>query len=130
MLPIGTNCCPMSCRGIESKRSSIGTTPYALVYGHDVVLPLEITVQSLRVASQNQLSHLEYQDAMMSEMDDLGEKQIKPLNSIIFQKLRVVEIYNKKVKTKSFQERELVWKVILPIWVKDLKLGKWSPPWK
>ena len=32
-----------------SKRSSTGTTPYALVYGHDAVLPVEIGVKSLRV---------------------------------------------------------------------------------
>lgn len=48
--------------------------PYALVYGHDTVLPLEIIVQYLRVANQYQLSRIEYQEAMMSEMDDLGEK--------------------------------------------------------
>jgi hypothetical protein len=29
---------------------SINTTPYSLVYGHDAVIPIEITVKSLRVA--------------------------------------------------------------------------------
>ncbi|XP_050368898.1 uncharacterized protein LOC126786994 [Argentina anserina] len=32
-----------------SKRTLTGTTPYALMYGHDAVLPMEINVQSLRV---------------------------------------------------------------------------------
>lgn len=45
---------------------------------------------------------------MMSEMDDLREKQLEALSFIIFQKLRVVKIYNKKVKAKSFQKGELV----------------------
>ena len=33
-----------------SKRLSINTTPYSLVYGHDAVIPVEITVKLLRVA--------------------------------------------------------------------------------
>lgn len=91
-----------------SKRSSTRTMPYALVYGHDAVLPLEITIQSLRVKNQNQLSHIDYQDATIFEIDDLIERQLKALNSIISQKQKVTEVYNKKVKTKSFHERKLV----------------------
>jgi hypothetical protein len=56
-----------------SKKLSINTTPFSLVYGHDAVLPVEVIVQSLRVARQNQLSHTDYGDAMMAEMDDLDE---------------------------------------------------------
>ncbi|KAL6129039.1 hypothetical protein ACLB2K_072392 [Fragaria x ananassa] len=38
-----------------SKRTPTGTTPYALMFGHYVVLPFEINVQSLRVQEQHQL---------------------------------------------------------------------------
>ena len=72
----------------------INTTPFSLVYGHDAVLPVEVTVQSLRVARQNQLSHTDYEDAMMAEMDDLDEAQVAALNSIILQKQRVIKNYN------------------------------------
>jgi transposase InsO family protein len=65
------------------KRLSINTTPFSLVYGHDAVLPVEVTVQSLRVARQNELSHIDYENAMMAEMDDLDEAQVAALNSII-----------------------------------------------
>jgi hypothetical protein len=34
---------------------------------------MEITVQSLRVVRQNQLSRTGYEDAMMAEIDDLDE---------------------------------------------------------
>ena len=47
---------------------------------------MEVTVQSLKVARQNQLSHTDYEDAMMAEMDDLDEAQVAALNSIILQK--------------------------------------------
>lgn len=90
------------------KRSSIGTTPYALVYGHDVVLPFKNTVQFLRVANQNQLSHIEYKEALTSKMDDLNERLHEALNSIILQKQKVAKVYNRKVKAKSFHEGELV----------------------
>jgi hypothetical protein len=72
----------------------INTTPFSLVYGHDAVLLVEVTVQSLRVARQNQLSHTNYEDAMMAEMDDLDEAQVAALNSIILQKQRVIKNYN------------------------------------
>ena len=38
-------------------------------------------------------------------------------------------MYNKRIKAKSFAIGDLVWKVILPIGVKDPYLGKWSPNW-
>jgi hypothetical protein len=66
-----------------SKRLSINTTPYSLVYGHDAVIPIEITVKSLRVARQNQLSHVDYESAMLAELDDIDEQQIAALNSIM-----------------------------------------------
>ena len=51
------------------------------------------------------------------------------LDSIVVQKQKVFEMYNKRIKAKSFAIGDLVWKVILPIGVKDPYLGKWSPNW-
>ena len=40
-------------------------------------------------------------------------------------------IHKKKVaQGKSFEEGELVWKVVLPISSKDIELGRWSPNWE
>jgi hypothetical protein len=44
--------------------------------------------------------------------------------------LRVARAYNKRVKGKSFQIGDLVWKTILPIGSKNNKFKKWSPNWK
>jgi hypothetical protein len=84
-----------------SKKLNINTTPFSLVYGHDAVLPVEVTVQSLRVARQNQLSHTDYGDAMMAEIDDLDEAQVAALNSIILQKQRVIKSYNRRIRPKT-----------------------------
>ena len=60
-----------------SKRLSINTTPYSLVYGQDVVILVEITVSSLKVAKQNQLSHIDYESAMLAELDDIDSMSNK-----------------------------------------------------
>ncbi|XP_043687647.1 uncharacterized protein LOC122638862 [Telopea speciosissima] len=39
-----------------SKRTTTGTTPYALTFGHNAILPMEVTVRSLRVARQYEMS--------------------------------------------------------------------------
>ena len=113
-----------------SKRSSIGTTPYALVYGHDAVLPVEIGIKSLRVKNQNDLTNCQYQQAMNMELEDIDEQRIRALNSIQLQKKRAAKCYNKRVQHRTFDEGDLVWKTILPIGLKDSKFGKWSPNWE
>ncbi|XP_062021144.1 uncharacterized protein LOC133737640 [Rosa rugosa] len=39
-----------------SKRAATSTTPFALTYGHDAMLPVEMQIQALRVAEQNSLT--------------------------------------------------------------------------
>ena len=113
-----------------SKRLSINATPYSLVYGHDIVIPGEITMWSLRVAKQNQLSHIDYESAMLAELDDIDEQQISTLNSIMIQIKKVATAYDKIIKPKLFSIGDMVWKVILPLGTKDHFLGKWSPNWE
>ena len=55
---------------------------------------------------------------------------MKALKEIEKDKLRVARAYNKKVKLKSFQVGDLVWKTILPLGMKSNKFGKWLPSWE
>ena len=91
-----------------SKRMSINTTPYSLVFGHDAVFPMEITVRSMRITRQNELTHLDYQDAMFAELDEIDEARMAALDSIVVQKQKVSKIYNKRIKAKSFAIGDLV----------------------
>ena len=59
-----------------SKRDSTGVSPYSLTYGHDVVLPMELVVLSLRVSRKNGLNPQEYSEAMMMEIEALDGKNI------------------------------------------------------
>ncbi|XP_050117640.1 uncharacterized protein LOC126595364 [Malus sylvestris] len=47
-----------------SKRAGTGTTPYALTFGQDAVLPMEINVSSVRIQNQFGLHSAEYIEAM------------------------------------------------------------------
>ena len=60
--------------------------------------------------------------AMMDNIDEVTDKRLKALKEIEKDKLRVARAYNKKVRPKSFQVDELVWK--------SNKFGKWSPVWE
>jgi len=64
---------------------------------------------------------------MMDNIDELTNKRLRALKKIENDKLRVARDYNKKVKGKSFQVGELVWKTILPLGMKSNKFSKWSP---
>ena len=58
-----------------SKREATGTSPFALTFGHDVILPLEVCVPSLRVAKQNDLTPAEFSEAMLMELEDVDEER-------------------------------------------------------
>ncbi|XP_059623048.1 uncharacterized protein LOC132266212 [Cornus florida] len=62
----------------NSKRSNTGITPYMLTYGHDAVLPVEITIKSTRVAFQNKLTLTDYNHIMLVELETLMKSVLIP----------------------------------------------------
>ena len=100
------------------------------MYDQEAVLPAEVNLDAYRLAKQNDLSAVDYYNSMMDNIDEVTDKRMKALKEIEKDKLRVARAYNKKVKDKSFQVGDLVWKTILPLWMKSNKFGKWSPSWE
>ncbi|CAL8988514.1 unnamed protein product [Prunus brigantina] len=109
-----------------SKREATGMTPYALTYGHDAILPMEIAVQSLRIAYQHDLVGEDYSQAMLLELEGLDASGIDTLNKLLARKASVSRAYNKRVKNKSFEEGEIVWKAVLPLGTHIAGYGKWA----
>jgi hypothetical protein len=70
------------------------------------------------------LSDVDYHNLMLNRLDEVSEERVKALCEIERNKLRVARAYNKKVKEKSFQVGDLVWKTILPIGSRSNKFGK------
>ncbi|XP_070672477.1 uncharacterized protein [Malus domestica] len=63
-----------------SKRAGTGITPYALTFGQDAVLPVEINVSSVRIQNQFGLHSEEYIEAMCQGIEDLDVARIEALN--------------------------------------------------
>jgi hypothetical protein len=113
-----------------SRHGATKVMPFELVYGQEAVLPVEVNLNAYRLAKQNDLSTIVYHDLMMDNIDEVTNVRLKALKEIEKDKARVAKAYNKKVKSKSFQVGELVWKTILPIGSKSNKFGRWSPTWE
>jgi hypothetical protein len=85
-----------------SKHSATNVTPFELVYGQEVILPIELNLDALCLAQQNELSTIDYHNLMFNKLDEPLDERIKALGVIERDKLRVARAYNKRVKEKSF----------------------------
>jgi hypothetical protein len=73
------------------------------------------------------LSTVDYHNLMLDKLDEVLDERVKALGEIERDKLSIARAYNKKVKEKLFQVRDLIWKRILPIGCRSNKFGKLSP---
>jgi hypothetical protein len=113
-----------------SKHRATKVSPFELVYGQEAMLPVEISLNVVRLAKQNDLTVGDYYNSMMDNIDEVTDKRVTALGEIEKDKIMVAKAYNKNVKAKSFQVGDLVWKTVLPLRSKDRKFGKWSSSWE
>jgi hypothetical protein len=112
-----------------SRHRAMKVTPFELVYGQEAVLPVEVSLQNLRITEQDYLSAKEYIELMMDKVDEAPESRLKVLEEIE-KKVEIAKAYNKCVVEKSFQVVDLVWKMILLLGTQSGKFDKWSPSWE
>jgi hypothetical protein len=72
------------------------------------VLPVEVSLQNMRVTRQDYLSAKEYTELMMDKVDEAPESRLKALEEIEKEKVKIAKAYNKRVVKKSFQVGDLV----------------------
>jgi hypothetical protein len=113
-----------------SKHCATKVSPFELVYGHETFFPLEISLNAIRCARQNDLSVGDYHNLMMDNIDEVTDKRMVYLREIVRDKVVVAKAYNKRVKAKSFQVGDLVQKTILPLRSRDQEFSKWLPRWE
>ena len=65
-----------------SIRSSTGVTPYSLVYGMKVVLPIEMGVRSLRTVLESEIPKVDWLQSKYDQLCMLDEKRLKALYHI------------------------------------------------
>jgi hypothetical protein len=91
---------------------------------------VEVNLDALWIAQQNELSAKDYHDLMLDRLDEVSNERVKTLGEIERDKLMVARAYNKRVKEKSFWVGDFVWKMILSIGSRSNKFRKWSPNWE
>jgi hypothetical protein len=110
-----------------SIRTSIGMTPYSLVYGLEAVLPAEMEAKYLRKILESQIPEVEWVKARYEELVLTDEKRLKALYHVQRYQGRMACAFNKKVKPRNLKEGDLV--------IKELKApmfdprGKFKPNW-
>ena len=75
-------------------------------------MPVEVNLDDYRLVKLNDLTVVDCHDLMMDNIDEVSDKRLQALKEIEKDKLRLARVYNKKVRAKSFQVGELVWKTI------------------
>jgi hypothetical protein len=56
-----------------SRHGATKVAPFKLVYGQEAMLPVDVSVQNLRITGQAHLSAKEYNELMMDKIDDALE---------------------------------------------------------
>jgi hypothetical protein len=80
-----------------SRHGATKVTPFELVYGQEAVLPVEVSLQNLRITRQDYLSATEYTELMMDRVVEAPESWIKALDEIEKEKVKIAKAYNKHV---------------------------------
>jgi hypothetical protein len=65
-----------------SRHGATKVTPFELVYGQEVVLPVEVNLAAYRLAKQYELSTVGYHDLMMDNIDEVTDKRLQALKEI------------------------------------------------
>jgi hypothetical protein len=85
---------------------------------------VEISLNTIRFAMQNNLTVGDYYNLLMDNIDEVTDKRIMALGEIEKDKIIVAKAYSKKVKAKSLQVWDLVWKTVLPLRSRVTKWGR------
>ena len=84
-----------------SFHTSIGTTPYSLVYGMETVLLVEIEVGSLRIALEQQISEADWTQTRLDQLNLLDERRLRAPNHVRAYQRKMTRAFKKRVKSRS-----------------------------
>ena len=83
-------------------RTSTGATPHSLVYGMEVVLPIEVQIPSLRIMKDAGLSEDDWIQTRLDQFNLIDEKRLTSIcDGQTYQK-RMIKAFNKKVRRQVY----------------------------
>ena len=109
-------------------RTSIGATPYFLVYGTKAVIPAEVEIPSLRFIQEDELSNAEWVRKRIDQLTLIDEKRMVVVCHGQLYRQRMICAFHKRVRTRIFDVDQLVLKRIFPH--QDEYKGKFAPKWQ
>jgi hypothetical protein len=72
-----------------SKHSATKVSPFELVYGQEAVLPVEISLNVVRITRQNDLTVIDYYNSMMDNIVEVTDKRVIAFGAIEKDKIMV-----------------------------------------
>ncbi|KAL0378455.1 UNVERIFIED_CONTAM: hypothetical protein Sradi_3151000 [Sesamum radiatum] len=86
-------------------RGSTGESPFSLVYGTEAIIPTELGMPSHRVMNFSEECNKDLLKENLDLIEELGEKAFIRMQRY---KNTMINSYNKRVRTRSFQVGDLV----------------------
>ncbi|XP_049405281.1 uncharacterized protein LOC125868752 [Solanum stenotomum] len=109
-------------------RTSTGATPYMLVYGSEVVIPVEVEIPSLRIIQEVGLDDAELIRSRNEQLMLINENMMDAVCHGQLYQNRMTKAFNKKVRPRQFTPGQLVLKKIFPH--QGEAKGKFAPNWQ
>ncbi|XP_049372521.1 uncharacterized protein LOC125837451 [Solanum verrucosum] len=109
-------------------RTSVGATPYLLVYGTEAVIPTEVEIPSLRIIQEAELNDVEWVRKRIDQLTLIDEKRMVVVCHGQLYRQRMIRAFHKKVRARKFEVGQLVLKCIFPH--QDEYKGKFAPNWQ
>ncbi|XP_075079294.1 uncharacterized protein LOC142164734 [Nicotiana tabacum] len=95
-------------------RTSVGATPYLLVYGIEAVIPAEIEITSLQIVAEAEIDDDEWVKTRLEQLSLIDEKRLVAVCHDQLYQQRRTRAYNKKVRPRKFEEGQQMLRRILP----------------
>nr|XP_009600183.1 uncharacterized protein LOC104095705 [Nicotiana tomentosiformis] len=109
-------------------RTSIGATPYLVVYGTKVVIPAEFEIRSLRIIVEAEIEDDEWVKTRLEQLTMIDEKQLAVVCHGQLYQQRMARAYTKKVQPRKLEVGQLILRRIL-LHHEEAK-EKFDPNWK
>ena len=88
-------------------RTSIGDTPYLLVYRTKEVIPAEVEILSLRIIQESELSNGEWVSKRIDQLTLIDENRMVAVCHGQLYRQRMVRDFQQKSKSQNFRSRSV-----------------------
>ncbi|XP_070005888.1 uncharacterized protein [Nicotiana sylvestris] len=84
-------------------RTSVGATPYLLVYGTEAVIPTEVEIPSLQIIVESEIENTEWVKTRLEQLMLIDEKRLAVVCFVQLYQQIMARAYNKKVRPRQFE---------------------------